>query len=92
MAAYLNIVTKEYPRHDGDLELLGWEVGQPLPSDWVEVLEVELPETQDDEKLIIGFPVENNGKWYVNPIIEKMTEQEYSDAVAFRLAMRPSLT
>lgn len=34
---YYNTKTEEYPRHDGDLELLGWKVGQPLPENWVEV-------------------------------------------------------
>lgn len=34
---FYNIQTQEYPRYQGDLQLLGWEVGNLLPENWVEV-------------------------------------------------------
>lgn len=41
--AYLNTATSEYPRHIGDLMLLGWSEGEPLPEGWVEVFETPAP-------------------------------------------------
>lgn len=34
---FYNTETQEYPRYQGDLQLLGWEIGNPLPENWVEV-------------------------------------------------------
>lgn len=34
---FYNTETKEYPRYQGDLELLGWNAGEPLPENWVQV-------------------------------------------------------
>jgi hypothetical protein len=34
---FYNTKTQEYPRYVGDLQLLGWNIGEPLPENWVEV-------------------------------------------------------
>ncbi len=81
MAAYMNTITKEYPCYPGDLELLGWVQGDTLPENWVEVLEVELPAITEHEKLTIGFPVKKDGKWYTNPVVTIMTDEEYAENV-----------
>lgn len=50
---FYNTETKEYPRHIGDLELLGWQVGEPLPENWVEVEPTDPPITSNNQ---IYFP------------------------------------
>jgi hypothetical protein len=46
---FYNVETKEYPRYQGDLELLGWKVGEELPTNWVKVL---------DERPLVNEPFE----------------------------------
>lgn len=46
---FYNTETKEYPRHIGDLELLGWQVGESLPENWVEVEYVDPPSVSPEE-------------------------------------------
>ncbi len=63
MAIYMNTSTGEYPRHDGDLELLGWSVGEPLPTNWVEVEYVDPPKLGDNETYTQLDPIEIDGVW-----------------------------
>lgn len=80
---YLNIKTKEYPRFQGDLELLGWEVGQPLPSDWVAVSPADWPtKVPNGKKVIEEFPILISGVWtQIFKIIDLTTEElEQRDA------------
>lgn len=76
---FMNIKTGEYPRHQGDLELLGWKNGEPLPENWVEVEYVHHPNITDRQKFTQLPPIEENGKWKMRWIVEDMTEEEYQN-------------
>lgn len=73
---YLNTQTQEYPRHDGDLELLGWVVGQPLPENWVEVVYTEAPTVAEGQTPVQLFPVEVDGVWTITWLVRDLTDEE----------------
>ena len=87
MSLYLNINTKEYPRYNGDLELLGWSEGNPLPEGWVQVTETELPTVESNETFSEAEPQEVNGVWTRTWNIRKLTEEE----LAAKLALEEKL-
>jgi len=76
MTVYLNTQTHEYPRYAGDLNLLGWVVGQSLPENWEEVEETPMPETLDSEVAYEIEPKKVNNKWVQQWAIRDLTEQE----------------
>jgi hypothetical protein len=76
MSIYLNTVTGEYPRHDGDLELLGWQLGEPLPENWVSVLETEELVPGTNEVVESQPPVFIDGQWHMSWEIRTMTPEE----------------
>lgn len=76
MTFYYNTNTQEYPRYQGDLELLGWNIGQALPEGWVEVIQPELPETQENEVVEMSSPINNDGVWEVQFSIRDSTPEE----------------
>lgn len=63
MAHYLNTATGEFPRHDGDLKILGWTPNEPLPADWVLVEWVEPPAVTENETVDRLPPVLVDGVW-----------------------------
>ena len=73
---FFNTVTGEYPRHQGDLELLGWTVGEPLPQDWVEVLPSEVPALGQNQKLVELAPKLIDGVWTQRFSVADLTEEE----------------
>lgn len=87
MSLYLNINTKEYPRYQGDLELLGWSVGEPLPEGWVTVVETDIPLIASDETFAETEPQIVDGVWTRQWAVRKLTEEE----LAARLALEKSL-
>jgi hypothetical protein len=76
MAIYLNTQTNEYPRHDGDLELLGWKLGEPLPENWVEVTQDDIPEIQDGQTYEIQPPSLIDDVWHITWLVRDLTEEE----------------
>lgn len=76
MSLYYNTVTQEYPRHIGDLQLLGWQIGEPLPENWVEVTFINPPSIEDGKVAVEGLPTENNGVWYNSWIVRDLTQEE----------------
>ena len=76
MTIYLNTQTKEYPRHNGDLELLGWKVGQALPENWVEVEYQEPPMVDEDTWCGETLPTLVDGVWKVTWITRPLTTSE----------------
>ena len=76
MPYYYNTKTKEYPRHDGDLELLGWKVGEPLPNDWVQVLETESPSVLETELAYEILPKLIDGVWTRQWATKTLTREE----------------
>jgi hypothetical protein len=83
MSIYLNTVTGEYPRHDGDLELLGWNPGEPLPENWVNVIETEEPLPGTNEVVEFQPAVLLDGVWYTDWLVRPMTEEERIRAEEF---------
>lgn len=78
MAIYLNTNTNEYPRFIGDIqiEFPSWNFGDELPSNWVEVEEVENPAYSDNEILEELQPKLVNGKYKQQWVVRKMTAEE----------------
>lgn len=60
---FYNIVTNEYPRYQGDLELLGWTPENPLPENWVNVVDSDMPEAPENKIIREDLPKEINGVW-----------------------------
>jgi hypothetical protein len=77
MAYYLNTQTLEYPRHDGDLKLLGWIEGNELPENWVNVNFVDPPEVLDSQIAYETFPENVDGIWYMTWQIRDKKEEEF---------------
>jgi hypothetical protein len=73
---YLNIETNEYPRYTGDLELLGWKLGEDLPSNWVQVIQEPTPTVEEDETYFLEFPQLIDGIWKAVWTIRKLTPEE----------------
>lgn len=78
MSNYLNTETGEYPRHDGDIQLLNpnWVNGEPLPEPWVEVEETPAPEVSFYETYDEVAPVYEKTKWIRAWNIRAMTDYE----------------
>lgn len=73
---YLNTITGEFPRYDGDLELLGWTVGDPLPENWVKVEYVDPPIIKEGETYTQLPPTLQGGIWKINWEVRQITEEE----------------
>lgn len=80
---YYNTVTKEYPRHIGDLKLLGWKEGQQLPENWVIVQDVTMPELNANQIAEMTEPALIDGSWTVSFEIRDMTELEIAKQEEF---------
>ena len=76
MSHYYNLNTGEYPRHIGDLYLLGYEDGQELPEGWVHVVETEAPVRGENQKVVESQPALIDGVWKQQWRLENMTAEE----------------
>lgn len=74
--AFLNTTSGEYPRHIGDLELLGWKQGEPLPEGWIEYETDPFPIVETGYKAVALEPVCEDGKWVQHWTVEPLTEEE----------------
>lgn len=77
---FYNVVTNEYPRYQGDLELLGWQLGQPLPENWVEVVYTDMPEVTENKKVYETLPQNIDGVWTQCWQIDDMTAEDIEKA------------
>lgn len=66
----------EYPRHIGDLYLIGYKDGEDLPEGWVEVVDTELPSFNDDEKVLEIEPVLIDNVWTQQWQVVNLTEED----------------
>ena len=68
----------EYPRHIGDIKIQNpsWKEGEPLPTGWVEVKELSIPEISENEIWYEEFPVEVGGVMTQNFKVRAMTAEE----------------
>jgi len=84
MTAYFNTVTKEYPRHEGDLELLGWVKGTSLPENWVQVTYIE-PDIEMYTVAEETLPVLVDGQWVTNWVTKTLSDEEITKLEADRV-------
>lgn len=73
---YFNTLTEEFPRYDGDLELLGWRFGEDLPDNWVVVINDGLPSITKLQTYEMELPIVIDNVWHSNFSIRDKTEQE----------------
>lgn len=74
---FYNIETKEFPRYIGDLEILGWKKGEPLPQNWVEVVpDEETTFDQSTQIIDMGTVINENGVWKQKKAVRDMTNEE----------------
>jgi len=76
MAIYYNTETNEYPRHDGDLELLGWSLATPLPENWVEVHSADPPAVLENEIAYEVLPQLVSESWIQQWDVRGMSPEE----------------
>jgi hypothetical protein len=84
MSIYLNTKTGEFPRHNGDLELLGWQFGSSLPENWVEVVYDPIPTLANGETFEDQPPTLIDGKWRVLRNVRAITVEEIAEQVTNR--------
>ena len=73
---YFNTITKEYPRHVGDLQLLGWQENTELLEGWVEVTDDQTPSITPDQTYEMVEPKLVNNIWTAQFIVRDRTEEE----------------
>lgn len=68
----------EYPRHMGDIQIEhpSWNLGDPLPSGWIQVEDAPIPTATASELVYEDFPVEKNGAFVRNWKIRPLTAEE----------------
>jgi hypothetical protein len=68
----------EYPRFIGDIQLMhpNWQEGQPLPKDWAEVIQEELPEVAEGNVIEQLAVVKEGGVWVQKWATRPLTEAE----------------
>lgn len=68
----------EYPRYYGDIQLEhpNWKLGDELPKGWVQVAEVEQPETKENEIAYVANPEIVDGVMTQQWKIREMTAEE----------------
>jgi hypothetical protein len=76
---YINLLTLEFPRYEGDIRLDHPEIGEEFvcPSTYAPVTVSPEPaiDTQN-QKLQFGSPYENNGQWVVDLVVVDLTDEE----------------
>lgn len=82
MATYLNTETQDYPRHEGDLYLLGWSDDQPLPENWVEVVIDPVPDVAPEQTYELQAPSLIDGAWRAVYIVRDLTVDELAKVQA----------
>jgi len=87
MSLFYNTITNEYPRFIGDLELLGYRTGDPLPEGWASVQQSEYPRDIGENKKVVELaPVLIDSTWQQRFEILDMTDEEIEQANAPRIA------
>lgn len=76
MSTYINTKTGEYPRHIGDLYLIGYKDGDNLPEGWHLVIPSEKPNFEGYKKVVEVKPKLINKIWTQQWEVIDMTEDE----------------
>lgn len=73
---FYNTETQEYPRYQGDLQLLGWEIGNPLPENWVEVENNDPVYNPKTQTFTESLPELTDGKYIRKYQVRDLTPEE----------------
>ena len=76
---YINLLTLEFPRYEGDIRLDHPEIGEEFvcPSTYAPVTVSPEPVIDSqNQKLQFGSPYENNGQWVVDLVVVDLTDEE----------------
>ena len=78
---YYNVVTGEYPRHAGDIQLIqpDWEPGKELPENWVGVFVPDMPITNSNEIVELDKIEEIDGQYTHIWKVRQLTETEITE-------------
>lgn len=89
MTIFYNIETGEYPRHEGDLKIVGWVENTTLPENWVAVENTEMPKVDSTKKVIEGMPEQYEpGKYKQKWIIEDLSYDERVSLLKYKKEKR----
>ena len=76
---YINLLTLEFTRYEGDIRLDHPEIGEEFvcPSTYAPVTVSPEPVIDSqNQKLQFGSPYENNGQWVVDLVVVDLTDEE----------------
>jgi hypothetical protein len=76
---YINLLTLEFPRYEGDIRLDHPEIGEEFvcPNTYAPVTVSPEPEFDNqNQKLQFGSPYESNGQWVVDLVVVEFTDEE----------------
>jgi len=76
---YINLLTLEFPRYEGDIRHAHPEIGKEFvcPSTYAPVTVLPIPAINDqNQKTQFGTPYENDGQWRVDLVVVDLTNEE----------------
>ena len=76
---YINILTLEFPRYEGDIRLDHPEIGEEFvcPSTYAPVTVSPEPVIDSqNQKTQFSSPYENGGQWFVDFVVVELTDEE----------------
>jgi hypothetical protein len=82
MTAYIDILTGEYPRHDGDVALN--PSGQYVAVEWVDPPIFN----NDTQRCYEGDPINENGMWRMTWIVRDATQEEINESMRLQLLLK----
>lgn len=93
MATYINIITRDYPFYPGDMELRFPNFDKNnVPEDYAVVLQPNLPEITDTQRVEEIQPSLVNGVWTKQYVVVDLTEDQLNNLNASRNRSAPDLT
>lgn len=76
---YINLLTLEFPRYEGDIRLDHPEIGEVFvcPETYAPVTVSEEPSFDVyTQKIVFGAPYLNNNEWFVDLLVVELTDEE----------------
>lgn len=76
---YINLLTLEFPRHEGDIRLDHPEIGEEFvcPNTYAPVTVSSEPAIDNqNQKLQFGSPYKSNDQWVVDLVVVDLTDEE----------------
>jgi hypothetical protein len=82
MTTYINPITGEYPRHDGDVAIN--PDGQYAAVEWVDRPAFD----ETTQRCYEGTPVNENGTWRMTWIVRDATQEEIDESIIFQKQLK----